>query len=86
MGCSPMGTMGLGSSSVMSRRRVPLPPQRIMAGGIGEVEGVLCMAFAFDGQKKSCQVISARRLSVGSGMRRLTTQKPGIKIMVANAK
>ena len=36
IGCSPIGTIGLGSSSVTSRSRVPLPPQRIIAGGMTE--------------------------------------------------
>lgn len=36
IGCSPIGTMGLGRTSVTSRRRVPLPPQRIITGISGK--------------------------------------------------
>src|SRR4051812_32602737 len=32
IGCSPMGTMGLGRNSVSSFKRVPSPPQRMNTG------------------------------------------------------
>jgi len=34
IGCGPIGTIGFGRSSVTSLMRVPIPPQRIIAGGI----------------------------------------------------